>query len=71
MRCDLNRREFVKIAAGAGAALAVPGSVHAALSSSKMIGIQVGAISRTPFGWKPRASLGSEGRLEDLASFYA
>jgi hypothetical protein len=45
LRWDVNRREFMKIAAGAGAALAVPGSVHAAVSSSKMIGIQVGAIS--------------------------
>jgi hypothetical protein len=44
LRSDLNRREFVKIAAGAGAALAIPTPVLAA-GSSKMIGIQVGAIS--------------------------
>ena len=42
---DLNRREFLKIATGAGAAFAVPTSGHTAASSSKMIGIQVGAIS--------------------------
>ena len=34
----------MKIAAGAGAALAMPASGHAA-DSSKMIGIQVGAVS--------------------------
>ena len=45
LRWDVNRREFMKMAAGAGAALALPGSDHAAVSSSKMIGIQVGAIS--------------------------
>jgi TAT (twin-arginine translocation) pathway signal sequence len=45
LRWDVNRREFVKMAAGAGAALALPGSLHAAVSSSKMIVIQVGAIS--------------------------
>jgi hypothetical protein len=33
------------MAAGAGAALALPGSLHAAVFSSKMIVIQVGAIS--------------------------
>ena len=43
-RPDVNRREFLKIAAGAGAALAMPTSGHTAVSS-KMIGIQVGAIS--------------------------
>ena len=41
---DVNRREFLKIAAGAGAAFAMPASGHTA-GSSKMIGIQVGAIS--------------------------
>jgi hypothetical protein len=41
---DVNRREFIKIAAGAGAALAMSNSGYAAVSS-KMIGIQVGAIS--------------------------
>jgi hypothetical protein len=41
---DLNRREFVKITAGASAALAIPASAHPA-ASSKMIGIQVGAVS--------------------------
>jgi hypothetical protein len=44
LRSDVNRREFLKIAAGAGAALAIPPPGHAA-TSSKMIGIQVGAIS--------------------------
>src|SRR6202451_2141245 len=43
-KSDVNRREFLKIAAGAGAALAVPTSGHTA-APSKMIGIQVGAIS--------------------------
>lgn len=43
---DVNRREFMKLAAGAGAAVAMPTLGHAAAaSSSKMIGIQVGAIS--------------------------
>ncbi len=42
---DVNRREFLKIGAGATAALAMPISGQAAASSSKMIGIQVGAIS--------------------------
>src|SRR3954467_11381232 len=42
---DVNRRDFIKIAAGAGAAaLAMSNAGHAAVSS-KMIGIQVGAIS--------------------------
>jgi hypothetical protein len=46
LRWDVNRREFMKIAAGAGAALAMPTLGQAAVaSSSKMIGIQVGAIS--------------------------
>src|SRR5450432_2780467 len=45
MTSDVNRREFLKIAGAAGAALAVPTSGHAAVSSTKMIGIQVGAIS--------------------------
>ena len=47
MRLDVNRRDFLKIAAGAGAgaAFAMPTSGHTAVSSSKMIGIQVGAIS--------------------------
>ena len=46
MNSDVNRREFMKITAGAGAALAMPTLGHAApVSSSKMIGIQVGAIS--------------------------
>ena len=43
---DVNRREFMKITAAASAALAMPTLGHAAVSSSsKMIGIQVGAIS--------------------------
>jgi hypothetical protein len=41
---DVNRREFLKITTGAGAALAMPNSGHTAVSS-KMIGIQVGAVS--------------------------
>jgi hypothetical protein len=41
---DVNRREFMKVAAGAGAALALP-TFGNATGSSKMIGIQVGAIS--------------------------
>src|SRR5882724_6398352 len=45
LRWDLNRREFMKMAAGTGATLALPGSLEAAVFSSKMIGIQVGAIS--------------------------
>jgi len=46
MRLDVNRREFLKIATGAGATIAMPTSEHTAVSSpSKMIGIQVGAIS--------------------------
>src|SRR5580692_2633280 len=40
----VDRREFMKIAAGAGAALAMPGIGHSAVSS-KMVGIQVGAVS--------------------------
>jgi hypothetical protein len=43
---DVNRREFLKITAGAGAALTMPTLRQTAVaSSSKMIGIQVGAIS--------------------------
>src|SRR3954447_15504496 len=41
---DVNRREFVKIAAGTGAAMAMP-NFGVGAGSSKMIGIQVGAIS--------------------------
>src|SRR5271157_2641284 len=44
LKWDVNRREFLRIAAGAGAALAMPTSAHTAVSS-KMIGIQVGAVS--------------------------
>jgi hypothetical protein len=46
LKPDLNRRKFLKITAGAGAALAMPtlGQTGVA-SSSKMIGIQVGAVS--------------------------
>ena len=44
LRFDVNRREFVKIVAGTGAALAMPNFGLGAVSS-KMIGIQVGAIS--------------------------
>ena len=43
---DVSRREFMKITAGTGAALAMPTlGQAAAVPSSKMIGIQVGAIS--------------------------
>ena len=46
LNSDVNRREFLKITAGASAALAMPTLGHAAVSSSsKMIGIQVGAVS--------------------------
>ncbi len=44
LRMDVNRREFLKIAAGAGAALAIPSPALTA-DASRMIGIQVGAIS--------------------------
>jgi hypothetical protein len=44
LKLDVNRREFLKIAAGAGAALSMPAPGHTAVSS-KMIGIQVGAVS--------------------------
>src|SRR6202162_197563 len=44
MGLDVNRGEFLKIAAGAGAALAIPSPGHTSVSS-KMIGIQVGAVS--------------------------
>ena len=43
-KLDVNRREFLKIAAASGAALAVPSLAQSSVSS-KMIGIQVGAIS--------------------------
>ena len=46
LKWDLSRREFVKITAGAGAALAVPVWGQAPpVSSSKMVGIQIGAVS--------------------------
>ena len=46
LKSVVNRREFIEITAGAGAALAMPTLGQAAVaSSSKMIGIQVGAIS--------------------------
>src|SRR5437660_12895128 len=44
MTLDVNRREFLKIAAGAGAALTVP-TPGPPTVFSKMIGIQVGAVS--------------------------
>jgi hypothetical protein len=44
LKLDVNRREFLKIAAGSSAALAMPALGHTAVSS-KMIGIQVGAVS--------------------------
>ena len=42
---DLNRRDFLKITSGASAALAFSPFAHPSAVSSKMIGIQVGAIS--------------------------
>src|ERR1035438_5211961 len=44
LNVDVNRREFLRITAGAGAALAMPTSGHTVVRS-KMIGIQVGAVS--------------------------
>ena len=44
MTLDVNRREFLKIAVAAGANLAMPASAQTAVTS-KMIGIQIGAIS--------------------------
>lgn len=44
LKSDVNRRDFLKIAAGAGAAFALPAAGYPA-ASSKMIGIQVGAVS--------------------------
>src|SRR5215469_91196 len=44
MTFDVDRREFLKIAVGAGAAMAMPTPGHTAVSA-KMIGIQVGAVS--------------------------
>src|SRR5690242_18828618 len=41
---DVNRREFLKVSAGSGAALALPNSL-VPQPSKKMVGIQVGAIS--------------------------
>src|SRR5262249_33741268 len=41
---DVNRREFLKLSAGAGAALALPPALFPD-PAQKMIGIQVGAIS--------------------------
>src|SRR6204780_811417 len=45
LKSDVNRREFLKITAGAGAALAIPTAGRTAVTSSKTIGIQVGAVS--------------------------
>jgi hypothetical protein len=46
LKSDLNRRKFLKLTAGAGAVLAMPTlGQTAGASSSKMIGIQVGAVS--------------------------
>src|SRR4029077_8100771 len=44
LRWDVNRRAFLKIAAGAGAAFTMPTSGPTP-GSSKMIGIQLGAVS--------------------------
>src|SRR6202167_6474796 len=43
-KADVTRREFLKVTAGAGAALSMPTPAYSAVPS-KMIGIQVGAIS--------------------------
>jgi hypothetical protein len=46
LKPDVSRREFMKLTAGASAALAMPSMGQAAVvPSAKMIGIQVGAIS--------------------------
>ncbi len=46
LKSNLNRRKFLEITAGAGAALAMSTLGQTAVaSSSKMIGIQVGAVS--------------------------
>jgi hypothetical protein len=46
LKSDLSRRDFLKITGGAGAALAMPALGQTAVaSSSKMVGIQVGAVS--------------------------
>src|ERR1700723_1230874 len=44
LKSDVTRREFLKVTAGAGAALAMPASAQTAVSP-KTIGIQVGAVS--------------------------
>src|SRR5690349_13749604 len=44
LRLDVNRREFLKIAASAGVVLGLPSPGNSAVSS-KTIGIQVGAVS--------------------------
>src|SRR5258707_1306318 len=44
MSSEIDRRQFVKLAAGASAALAIPTGGQTA-APAKMIGIQVGAIS--------------------------
>src|SRR5499427_9371331 len=44
LKSDVNRREFLRLTAGAGAALAVP-AVAAPSQLKAMIGIQVGAVS--------------------------
>jgi hypothetical protein len=44
LRLDVNRREFLKIAASAGVALTIRNPGNSAVSS-KIIGIQVGAVS--------------------------
>jgi hypothetical protein len=44
LKLDVNRPEFLMIA-GAGAAVTIPTSGHTAVTPSKMIGMQVGAVS--------------------------
>src|SRR6266581_2643378 len=44
LKSDVNRREFLKVTAGASTALAMPTSGHTT-ASNELIGIQVGAVS--------------------------
>ena len=54
LKSDVNRREFLKISAEAGAALAMP-AVAFPGQSETMIGIQVGAVSFVDEGTSTRA----------------
>jgi hypothetical protein len=63
LKSDLNRRKFLKITAGTGAALAMPtlGQTAVAAAPSKMIGIQAGAVSFVDEGME-KGSPRPEGR---------